>query len=522
MTSPGAVTLTVLLGLSLVTPAAAEAPGPPAGSVEDRQAEAADTPRYELNEPPESRDADIFGDEGDDEGNHEGEPWPEGDDDTGPNGLIERGFSLVERVEGQEDPLVIGGMLYLRFDYSVLDRGEPEDYPLRSPNLLDLYLDARPNDRVRAYVRGRLKYDYTADDSATDSFGQPINAAEVLLDQLWLKFDVARVAFLTIGQQPIRWGPARVWNPTDFLNRSFREALTLFDERVGLGLVKLHIPVELLGWNFYAIADLDKVKRPDEVGGAFRAEFLIDQTELALSFAARKDTPYRLGASISSGFWLMDIWAELAVLHDVSEPRYSGTFSFDALAATGDALIEAIQDPPVARDISGQWWPRVSAGLEFSIDLGEDDALFIGAEYAFNSLGYDDNALYPWLLINGGFTPLYVGKHYAGAYLLLPAPGRLDDATFTLTTLGNLSDLSFISRFDLRWRVLTYLDINVYTAVHYGENGEFALGYTIPAISDDILSLSQTEFGVDLSAFAGGGELGAPVFDAGIGLRLQL
>ena len=146
----------------------------------------------------------------------------------------------------------------------------------------------------------------------------------------------------------------------------------------------------------------------------------------------------------------------------------------------------------------------------------------MGGEYAFNSLGYDDNSLYPWLLLNGQFTPLYVGKHYAGVYALLPTPGRLDDATFTFTTLGTLSDLSFISRFDLRWRVLTYLDVNFYTAVHYGASGEFALGYTVPAVSDEVLTLSEQFVGQDLSAFAGGFELGAPIFDVGVGLRLRL
>ena len=34
------------------------------------------------------------------------------------------------------------------------------------PNLLELYLDGRPSDRVRAYVRGRLSYDPTT--------GQPL------------------------------------------------------------------------------------------------------------------------------------------------------------------------------------------------------------------------------------------------------------------------------------------------------------------------------------------------------------
>jgi hypothetical protein len=50
--------------------------------------------------------------------------------------------------------LQIGGMMYLRFmAFQFQDDQAPD---VGNSNLVDLYLDARPSDRVRGYVRGRL------------------------------------------------------------------------------------------------------------------------------------------------------------------------------------------------------------------------------------------------------------------------------------------------------------------------------------------------------------------------------
>ena len=55
------------------------------------------------------------------------------------------------------DPLKIGGMLYLRLDTQWQKGLAPSQWLLTSPNLIDLYLDVRPNDRVRGFVLGRAQ-----------------------------------------------------------------------------------------------------------------------------------------------------------------------------------------------------------------------------------------------------------------------------------------------------------------------------------------------------------------------------
>jgi len=435
----------------------------------------------EPDERTEREDA-LFGDSDDDTEARESELF--GDDSEEP-GLLQDGVDLIARLDEKDDDLQIGGQLYMRLDWYTKARGGVETFPLASPSLLDLYLDARPMDRLRAYVRGRVAHDFTTEEGSTNQLGQPRDKTRVMLDQLWLKFDIDRLVFFTVGQQPIRWGHGRFWNPTDFLNRQFKDPLAVFDERLGVALVKVHIPVESLGWNFYAIADLDEADSPDKVGAALRGEFVLGTMEIAASFAARKDSPYRLGLSLSTGFWLIDAWAEVAALYDVRIPRWGGPMLWDATASA---------------DVSNTWWPRASAGFEISIPLADEDTLYLGVEYSFNSLGYDDATLYPLLALRGALVPFHTGKHYAALYAVLPAPGRWDDVTFSLSQLANISDQSFILRFDTRMRVLTYLDLNVYGAVHYGHVGEFNYSASIPGLPD----------------------LAPPMLDLGIGLRLRL
>ena len=54
-------------------------------------------------------------------------------------------------------PSSIGGMLYLRLDSQWQQGLPPSQWLLTSPNLIDLYVDVRPNDRVRAFVLGRAQ-----------------------------------------------------------------------------------------------------------------------------------------------------------------------------------------------------------------------------------------------------------------------------------------------------------------------------------------------------------------------------
>lgn len=408
--------------------------------------------------------------------------------------------SPLEGLEIIEDTLAIGGLVYMRLAHTIQKGVDAEDNPLSMPNLVDMYFDARPGDRVRAYVRGRLTYDPTQDPDGTGAFGQPAgDNPDVLLDQLWLKFDIARAVYLTLGKQPIRWGTARLWNPVDVVNATRRDPLALFDERTGVTLAKVHIPVESLGWNFYVVGMLDEANGLDKVGVAGRAEFVVETAELALSAVYQKGRKPRIGFDISAGVGDFDLYGELGVAFGSDKAVYAGSFDLSTLTL------------PCEQDVDDKEAIQAVAGLSYGVNITDEDVMYLGLEGFWNQRGYPDEELYPWLLYAGGFQPFYLGQWYGALYVLLPSPGSWDDTSWTFSTLANLSDLSFISRLDFSVRVLTWLDVQAYVAGHYGtEGGEFRFALDIPPLAIP----GQEEFP--------GLSLPPAILDLGLNLRVSI
>ncbi len=465
-------------------------------------------------EEPENRDDEMFGTPtatpppaGDTPPPAPSEVAPQtGDRDTDlmSGGDVSRAGGIADTLEALERRVTIGGRLYLRLNAAIPEAPEPEDITLTSPNFLDLYVDARPNDRIRGYVQGRLSQNLSTQAGDTDSFGNPVEPTNVLLDQMWVNFDIGRKVFLTLGRQRVKWGAGRFWNPTDFLQPARLDPLAFFDERTGVGLVKVHIPFEKTGTNLYAFADIEGADRLDQVGAAWRLEQVVGTTEVAVSGAVGKDRPTRLGAQVSTAVWIFDLKAEAAITHGLATTFYEGDFDWGPLDDDGAASLLTIETPDEhTRD--DEWIPQVVAGFEVPIRYNDEDSLIIGAEYFYNDAGYDDASLYPWLVSNDAFTPFYVGRHYAGAYVYIPGPGRWDDHTFNLSTIGNLSDKSFTSRVDYSVRALTFLSINAYVAGHYGQIGELRFGLEVPPI------LGVTEEAITVKP---------PLVDVGVGAQI--
>lgn len=396
------------------------------------------------------------------------------------------GQSRFDTDEEKADPLRIGGTLYLRAQANVrLD--EPfEQTPFAAPMLLDTYLDARPSDRVRGYVLGRLRYDPTLVAGSNTSLGVPGLGAQgqdnpaVSLDQLWLRFDIAHSVFFTVGRQKARWGVGRLWNPTDFLNQQPRDPLAPFDLRPGINAVKVHVPIESLGWNFYGYGLLDNAGPANvlgNLGGALRAELVLWKAELGLSGVWVNKRRPRYGVDLSMGLGPFDVYGEVAFRSaaDFHRWRLRGELSEidwqNPVGALEDYRHEGI-------------YVQGTAGLSFSFNYTDQNSLTIGAEYFHNPAGYTSPVIYPWLLYTGEFAPLYLGQHYAGLFILAAGlPGDLDWITVTLNGLMNISDPSGIVRLDLFFRVLTFLSIEVFGAVNFGvKGGEFRFGLDVPSV----------------------------------------
>ena len=435
------------------------------------------------------------------------------------------------------DPLRIGGQIYLRSQMTALRGQRFVDYSFSTPALADAYFDARPNDRVRGFVLGRMIYDPTLPATAgggtgslqasggtsgsanlSSLFSRGTRTPSVVLDQLWLRFDVAHTVFVTAGKQHVRWGTGHFWAPTDFLHLRFRNPLDVFDARTGTTMIKLHVPIESKAWNFYAYGvteNNDATQNLSRIGGAARAEFVVDAAEFGIGAFVRRDQDPKIAADLSVGIDDFDVYGELALKNssEIDRVRYDPTGSGGRAADTTASLDVQVRQAadayfPAYRE--HDYRPQAVGGLSYSRKYNDNDTFTVGAEYFYNGLGYDDPNAYLGLVVPHTYdlsqpAPFfYLGRHYGALYVTFPAPFKLDLHTFTLSTLGNLSDKSFITRLDYSLVLLTHLTFQAFASARYGNpEGEFRFG------------VNKTLGAVPIS-FA------PAIFDLGLALRLAI
>jgi tetratricopeptide (TPR) repeat protein len=343
---------------------------------------------------------------------------------------------------GAGDKFQVGGRAYLRFQFKFSTGDSVNDHPFSMPNLADVYLDGRPNDRIRAFLQGRVSYNPSIDehDPVVVAAGQKQFAVSMV--EFWLKFDLARRVFLTFGQQLVRFGSTKIWNPVDMINTAKRPILSPLDERVGTPLVKVHIPIESLGWNFYAIGFAESVNTLDRWGAMGRGEFVFKTAELGLSAAYKDQVDPKVGIDLSVGVWDLDFMLEAGL-------RFNERFTRNV------AL-------------------RLSAGVQYSIRVFEDDQLVLSGEYFYNQEGSSDPSVVD--IITGRAQFYYLGRHYGALSVALPSPGRLNDWTFAASSVANFNDLTLSAQLSVSAKFLTFLNVQLFVTGHFGHQGELRLG----------------------------------------------
>ena len=430
----------------------------------------------------------------------------------------------------RDNPLTIGGQIYLR---SIVQASESQALGKARfflPALVDGYFDARPSDRVRGMILGRLTYDPTLDANgkATNvnnpAFGSGSNTTgssftlptssnpAVLLDQLWVNFDIARTVFITAGKQHVKWGVSRFWNPTDFLTPQRRDPLAVFDPRLGASMVKVHLPSESHGWNLYAIGLIDNAgpaSTLNQLGGAIRGEIAFARSEIGAEAVFQPGRKDRFGLDASSAIGPLDAYVEASLRKGSDVPLFRINPNADP------AIGLAAQLEPFTPT---NYKVAASGGFNTTIVIAENNNLVLGVEYFYNPIGYDSERIYPFLIFQDltripgtppSFQPFYLGRHYGAVYATFTSPSILgENSSFVLSNLSNLSDRSVITRLDFLTRVLSYLYLEAYADVHYGRHGgEFRLEVNLPP------QPPTTTQSISIPA---------PLFDAGLGVRIKI
>jgi len=424
-----------------------------------------------------------------------------------------------------DNALQIGGLLYQRFNYSVLKNSGASNDPVSMPTQFDMYLDARPNDRVRGFVDARFLYDSSRDQYGNTGSGTGAASAQyssgssapsglstantavvnpqTVIDQAWLKFDVDRTVFVTAGKQHVKWGTSRFWNPTDVLSTQKRDPLIPYDLRLGTNMVKVALPLEGKKSGLYAITLLENTtpaSTAGQLGEALRAETVIANAEMGVDAVYRFNTAPVYGADISAPLGPVDVYLEGAYVASAPGAHYD--LVPNGFTSGSDLANEYTQAQ------NQQSAAQVSGGVNYSFGWRENRLATVGVEYFYNQLGYKDARSYPVLIFLNQYQPFYTGREYAAFYLTAEGPDSEKHTSYTFSTLANLSDSSYISRVDFSWRFLTYLTFDAFVDDHYGRpGGEFNFALNTPAM---------TYHGSNIPATS----VPATVVDLGVALRL--
>lgn len=424
-----------------------------------------------------------------------------GDTSDGTSPFGGEGLSEDEaRAAMDKDPLQIGGDFYFRSsaDLATADTGTCCSFNAGSSFLIDAYFDGRPSQHVRAMARPRFLYSQIPDNVAALTLKGQGNVLAAL-DQLWIGFDISNLAFVTVGRQHVTWGVSRLWSPTDFLAVGNRNPLAIFDARLGNDMVKLQVPFESIGVNTYAmllINPLNELTTTIDPGAALRAEWSFWTAEIGIGAFVKRGRRPRYALDVSMGLGPVDVYGEIGLKHDSDSPFYSVNRAPDLAAGfvgdyTGRTLVEPI--------LSG------SGGIVWPVQLSESRSITVGGEFFYQTNGYADSSVMPWLYATGEYLPFYMSKAYAALFFTFE---QSDPAiTAGITTIGNLNDLSFVSRLDFGWRFFSGLRVEALVEIPFGrENGEFRPNFNLlPTVASDgrelgglTIPLSWVRFGLAL------------------------
>ena len=190
---------------------------------------------------------------------------------------------------------------------------------------------------------------------------------------------------------------------------------------------------------------------------------------------------------------------------------------------------------PLTDDLASQYAVRTLSGIKtqavgginWSHRYNDNDMFVIGGEYFYNQPGVSDPKLYPGLIFNTANTPMlnffYIGRHYAALFASFPAPYSWNYTTFTLSTLGNLSDRSFVSRVDYSVTLLTHLTLEAFVGVHYGtRGGEFRAGFDIPGQTLGTATTTASGQPAVMCNFIPEQAFSPVLLDLGVALRMKI
>lgn len=349
----------------------------------------------------------------------------------------------LDNTEGKKSVGISGEILSV-FPYTVSRdyiTDNNSDHNMFKPYMFgNLQFDARLTGSYKGFANADLEYH--PDTSSTDAY----------LRELFIDFNFARTIYFRAGKQVLKWGRCYLWNPTDVINIEKTPFIDRVQSREGTYGLKMSVPFGT-SVNMYGFADMYHTENIDDIGGAYKLEFLIGNNEMAFSIWGKKGYHPVGGYDFSTRIFGWDIVGEATVSHG------SNTEKVRVVNGTLETYRE-----------DDKWIPKaaVDFGREFDgRDISKRYSLKF--EFFYNGAGYShkifrDTSVYyfdkpviiegypepvtagdkiSYLSANGLYEPNYLSEYYAAVFA---AVNKLfiSELSFSLNAIASITDASFI------------------------------------------------------------------------------
>jgi hypothetical protein len=275
---------------------------------------------------------------------------------------------------------------------------------------------------------------------------------EIYLDNAYVTAHLKGLR-LRLGKQQIRFGSGYLWNPSDPFN--IKDLLDPSYEKVGVTClrIQLFLPNEGLV-EFYALPEPDFADfHLEDTALAFRVRKALGRWVFASTYVYTQDLAVigADGSMLRSGRHLLgfEVTGEIGGVGVWGEAAFNkmDRASWDGLARIGRPV-----------------WFEALGGLSYTFRGGTT----IMAEYLYNGRGAahsGDYSLWQWLSYLDQ-TIRVLGSHYASATIQVPTDSI--HTTWSLTTILNVSDRSFVLNPWIRFNWNQYLALMIYGAFTWG------------------------------------------------------
>jgi hypothetical protein len=336
------------------------------------------------------------------------------------------------------------------------DVTNPDESSLSPTIASTLFFDARPDEDLKFYGSVKTAWPFTSENN--------LQIFELFTDFTWND-----AAYFRFGKHTVKWGVGYFFSPADVLNLTPIDVTDPTAQREGPISLRALVPIPGTQnnlWGYLLLpGSLPKdtnsgsgttstgTFKPEDLGYAGKAEFLIGNFEVGFGGFYQQDRAPRLMATATGSLGRFDLFGEAVASwgNDQTYVTNISTYSTET------------------RD--GVWYFQGTAGFLYT---ARDGYTSIAAQYYYNGEGYsyderkslvDQFYSLPQTL-QDNLAPALVGalygasQHY-GALSVSRSELFIKDLSASVLVLANLADLSGFINPNIQYRVFKYMNLSI-------------------------------------------------------------